>query len=89
MSKFQSTVSTLAAFASIAVTTVGVYKAVENNKQHAANQQKQIEQLKTQLKQKSPQVQPQVEQPLAEQPLEPIALPPVDQTSVSSLPIRQ
>jgi len=74
MSKFQSTVSTLAALASIAVTTVGVYKAVENNKQHVADQQEQIEQLKTQLKQEPTQAHPQVKQPP-----KPLELPPVAQ----------
>ena len=53
MSKFQSTVSTLAALVSIAVTTAGVYKAVENSKQHSLDQQKQIEQLKVQLAKKT------------------------------------
>jgi hypothetical protein len=96
MSKFQSTVSTLAALASIAVTTVGVYKAVENNKQHVTDQQKQIEQLKTQLKQEPPQVQPQVEQPPKPLELPPVAQPVAETVDsaqtpppVPSLPIRQ
>lgn len=53
MSKFHSIVSTLAGLASIAVTTVGVYKAIENNKQHTVEQQKQIERLKTELAKKT------------------------------------
>ena len=54
MSKFQSTVSTLAALTSIAVTAVGVYKAVDHQKQYNADQQRQIEVLQTQLKQAAP-----------------------------------
>jgi hypothetical protein len=76
MSKFQSIVSTLAAFASIAVTTVGVYKAVENTRQHSAAQQEQIDQLKEQLKQQKPQVPLQVQQTPG-----PAMLPPGNQPS--------
>ena len=62
MSKFQSTVSTLAALTSIAVTAVGVYKAVDHQKQYAADQQRQIEVLQTQLKEAA------IKEPVQERP---------------------
>jgi hypothetical protein len=65
MSKFQSTISTLAALTSIAVTAVGVYKAVDHQKQYAADQQRQIEVLQTQLKQVAPKEPVQVPEPPA------------------------
>lgn len=94
MSKFQSTVSTLAALASIAVTTAGVYKAVENSKQHSLDQQKQIEQLKVQLAKKpEPVVLPISQAPspvvLPAPQLNPSVSDAVEPPPASPLPIRQ
>ena len=66
MSKFQSTISTVAALGTIAVTAVTAYKAIENNKTYNAEQEAKIEQLQTQLKQLPPLTQPP-----------PVELPPV------------
>jgi hypothetical protein len=70
MSKFQSTISTVAALGTIAVTAVTAYKTIENNKTYNAEQKSKIEQLQTQLKQ-----QPVV---LTQPP--PVVLPPVETT---------
>ena len=51
MSKFQSTISTVAALGTIAVTAVTAYKFSENSKIYNAEQEAKIEQLKTQLNQ--------------------------------------
>jgi len=66
MSRFQSTISTVAALGTIAVTAVTAYKAIENNKTYNAEQEAKIEQLQTQLKQLPPLTQPP-----------PVELPPV------------
>jgi hypothetical protein len=58
MSKFQSTISTVAALGTIAVTAVTAYKAIENNKIYNAEQEAKIQQLQTQLKQLPPLTQP-------------------------------
>ena len=58
MSKFQSTISTVAALGTIAVTAVTAYKAIENNKTYNAEQEAKIEELQTQLKQLPPLTQP-------------------------------
>ena len=51
MSKFQSTISTVAALGTIAVTAVTAYKAIENNKTYNAEQEAKIVELQTQLRQ--------------------------------------
>ena len=51
MSKFQSTISTVAALGTIAVTAVTAYKTIENNKIYTTEQEAKIQQLQTQLKQ--------------------------------------
>ena len=66
MSRFQSTISTVAALGTIAVTAVTAYKAIENNKTYNAEQEAKIEELQTQLKQLPPLTQPP-----------PVELPPV------------
>jgi hypothetical protein len=58
MSKFQSTISTVAALGTIAVTAVTAYKFSENSKTYNAEQEAKIEQLQTQLKQLPPPMQP-------------------------------
>jgi hypothetical protein len=58
MSKFQSTISTVAALGTIAVTAVTAYKFLENNKTYNAEQEAKIQQLQTQLKQLPPLTQP-------------------------------
>ena len=72
MSKFQSTISTVAALGTIAVTAVTAYKAIENNKTYNAEQEAKIVELQTQLKQLPPLTQPP-----------PVVLPPVE-TPVST-----
>ena len=66
MSKFQSTISTVAALGTIAVTAVTAYKFSESSKTYNAEQEAKIEQLQTQLKQLPPLTQPP-----------PVELPPV------------
>jgi hypothetical protein len=58
MSKFQSTISTIAALGTIAVTAVTAYKTFENHKVYSAEQEAKIEQLQSQLKQLPPLTQP-------------------------------
>jgi hypothetical protein len=58
MSRFQSTISTVAALGTIAVTAVTAYKAIENNKIYNAEQEAKIVELQTQLKQLPPLTQP-------------------------------
>jgi hypothetical protein len=67
MSKFQSTISTVAALGTIAVTAVTAYKTIENNKTYNAEQEAKIKELQTQLKQLPPLTQPP-----------PVVLPPVE-----------
>jgi len=51
MSRFQSTISTVAALGTIAVTAVTAYKFSENSKTYNAEQEAKIVKLQTQLKQ--------------------------------------
>jgi hypothetical protein len=51
MSRFQSTISTVAALGTIAVTAVTAYKAIENNKAYNAEQEAKIVELQTQFRQ--------------------------------------
>ena len=69
MSKFQSTISTVAALGTIAVTAVTAYKFSENSKTYNAEQEAKIMELQTQLKQLPPLTQPPpVELPLVATP---------------------
>ena len=52
MNRFQSTISTLAALTSIAVTVATVYHAVDSQKQQTTVQQQKLEELQKQLKSK-------------------------------------
>lgn len=58
MSKFQSTISTIAALGTIAVTATTAYKFLEGQKQNNVKQQIIIEDLKRQLENKKEQAQP-------------------------------
>ena len=58
MNQFQTTISTCAALGTIAITSITAYKAIENNKVYNAEQRNKIQELKTQLKQLPPAVQP-------------------------------
>ena len=58
MSKFQSTISTVAALGTIAVTAVTAYRTFENHKVYSAEQEAKIKGLQTQLKQLPPLTQP-------------------------------
>mgnify|MGYP001230601993 CR=1 FL=1 len=55
MSKFQATVSTIAALSTIAVTSVTAYKVFDNQQENTQKQQVIIEDLKQQLEAKKPQ----------------------------------
>ena len=55
MSKFQSTVSTIAALSTIAVTSVTAYKVFQSQQQNSVKQQLIIEDLKQQLEAKKAQ----------------------------------
>ena len=55
MSKFQSTVSTIAALSTIAVTSVTAYKVFDNQQENTQKQQVIIQDLKQQLEAKQPQ----------------------------------
>lgn len=62
MSKFQSTVSTIAALSTIAVTSVTAYKVFQSQQQNSMKQQLIIEDLKQQLEAKKTQpITPQVQ----------------------------
>jgi len=51
MSRFSTTISTVAALATISVTVLTAYKAFDNQYERNAEQQEQIEELKTMVKQ--------------------------------------
>ena len=72
MSRFQATVSTIAALSTIAVTSVTAYKVFSNQQQNSVKQQLIIEDLKQQLAQK----QPQPMTPPVQVPTQPITPPP-------------
>ena len=55
MSKFSTTVSTIAALGTIAVTSVTAYKVFDNQQENTQKQQVIIEDLKQQLEAKKPQ----------------------------------
>jgi hypothetical protein len=85
MSKFQSTVSTIAALGTIAVTSVTAYKVFDNQHENTQKQQLIIQDLKQQLDAKKPQpITPPVQ--VVQQPLTP---PPPVLPPDSELPIRQ
>ena len=55
MSRFSTTVSTIAALSTIAVTSVTAYKVFDNQQENTQKQQVIIEDLKQQLEAKKPQ----------------------------------
>jgi hypothetical protein len=89
MSRFQSTVSTIAALGTIAVTSVTAYRVFENQQQNSMKQQIIIEDLKQQLEAKKTQpMTPQVQ--VVSQPITPpvqVVQPPLTPPPV--LPVRQ
>lgn len=85
MSKFQATVSTIAALSTIAVTSVTAYKVFDNQQENTQKQQVIIEDLKQQLEAKKQQpITPPT--PVVFQPVTP---PPPVVPSAPELPIRQ
>lgn len=90
MNRFQSTISTLAALTSIAVTVATVYHAIDSQKQQTTVQQQKLEDLQKQLKSKQ---EESLKPPIP--PTLPVAsvveTPPVVEVpaSTSDLPIRQ
>jgi uncharacterized membrane protein YebE (DUF533 family) len=63
MSKFSTTVSTIAALGTIAATSITAYKVFDNQQTNSQKQQVIIEDLKQQLEAKTPEVAPVVQQP--------------------------
>ena len=85
MSKFSTTVSTIAALSTIAVTSVTAYKVFDNQQENTQKQQVIIEDLKQQLEAKKPQpITPPVQ--VVQQPVTP---PPPVVPPAPELPIRQ
>jgi hypothetical protein len=62
MSRFSTTVSTIAALSTIAVTSVTAYKVFDNQQENTQKQQVIIEDLKQQLEAKTSEVAPVVQQ---------------------------
>jgi len=85
VSKFQSTVSTIAALGTIAVTSVTAYKVFDNHQENTQKQQVIIEDLKQQLETKKP----QPITPLVQVVQQPITPPPPEVPPAPELPIRQ
>ena len=90
MSRFQSTVSTIAALGTIAVTSVTAYKVFDNQQENSQKQQLIIQDLKNQLEAKKAQpMTPQVQ--TIQQPMTPTS-PVVQSLSTPPppvLPVRQ
>ena len=90
MSRFQSTVSTIAALGTIAVTSVTAYRVFDNQQQNSMKQQIIIEDLKNQLEAKKEQpITPQVQ--TVQQPITPPApvVQPLPTPPPPVLPVRQ
>lgn len=88
MSKFSTTVSTIAALGTIAVTSVTAYKVFDNQQENTQKQQVIIEDLKQQLEAKKPEVAPVVQQPITP-PVQVVQQPIAPPPPVPELPIRQ
>jgi hypothetical protein len=83
MSRFSTTVSTIAALGTIAVTSVTAFKVFDNQQENSVKQQVIIEDLKQQLEAKKPQpITPPP--PVVQQPITPPVQ--VDQSSVTPPP---
>jgi hypothetical protein len=92
MSRFSTTVSTIAALSTIAVTSVTAYKVFDNQQENTQKQQVIIEDLKQQLEAKKPEVAPVVQQPITPPPVvlpQPLTPPPPVVPPVPELPIQQ
>ena len=92
MSRFSTTVSTIAALSTIAVTSVTAYKVFDNQQENTQKQQVIIQDLKQQLEVKAPEVAPVVQQPITPPPLvlpQPITPPPPVVPPAPELPVRQ
>ena len=88
MSRFSTTVSTIAALSTIAVTSVTAYKVFDNQQENTQKQQVIIEDLKQQLEAKKPEVSQPITPPVqvVQQPVTP---PPPVVLPNPELPIRQ
>jgi hypothetical protein len=92
MSRFSTTVSTIAALSTIAVTSVTAYKVFDNQQENTQKQQVIIEDLKQQLEAKTPEVAPVVQQPITPPPAvlpQPVTPPPPVVPPAPELPIQQ
>lgn len=67
MSRFSTTVSTIAALGTIAATSITAYKVFDSQQTNSQKQQIIIEDLKQQLEKKKPQVAPVIVQPITPQ----------------------
>jgi hypothetical protein len=88
MSRFSTTVSTIAALSTIAVTSVTAYKVFGNQQENTQKQQVIIQDLKQQLEAK----QPEVAQPITPPPVvlpQPVTPPPPVVPPAPELPIQQ
>jgi hypothetical protein len=88
MSRFSTTVSTIAALSTIAVTSVTAYKVFDNQQENTQKQQVIIEDLKQQLEAKAPEVSQPITPPVqvVQQPVTP---PPPVVLPDPELPVRQ
>jgi hypothetical protein len=88
MSRFSTTVSTIAALGTIAATSITAYKVFDNQQENTQKQQVIIEDLKQQLEAKKPEVSQPITPPVqvVQQPVTP---PPPVLPPDSELPIRQ
>jgi hypothetical protein len=92
MSRFSTTVSTIAALSTIAVTSVTAYKVFDNQQENTQKQQVIIEDLKQQLEAKTPEAAPVVQQPITPSPVvlpQPVTPPPPVVPPAPELPIQQ
>jgi len=83
MSRFSTTVSTIAALSTIAVTSVTAYKVFDNQQENTQKQQVIIEDLKQQLEASQPITPPPLVLP------QPVTPPPPVVPPAPELPIRQ
>jgi hypothetical protein len=88
MSRFSTTVSTIAALSTIAVTSVTAYKVFDNQQENSQKQQIIIEDLKQQLEAKTPEASQPITPPPAVLP-QPVTPPPPVVPPAPELPIQQ
>jgi hypothetical protein len=88
MSRFSTTVSTIAALSTIAVTSVTAYKVFDNQQENTQKQQMIIQDLKQQLEAKKPEASQPITPPTPVV-FQPVTPPPPVVPPAPELPIRQ